>query len=348
VGINAILTLIYYLLEVPAMTLVTPAPLKSGDTLRIIAPSQSLSLLSRAVQDTARQRLESLGFSVTFGEHVGESDDFESTTIESRAADLHAAFLDPAVQGILTVIGGYNCNQLLSSINWGLIRENPKVFCGFSDITALNNAILAKSGLITYSGLHYSSFGEQKGFDYSLTYFRKAVMEKGGFTVEASAEWSDDAWYRNQEERCFEPNEGYAVINPGSAEGRIVGGNLCTLNLLQGTEYMPSLADSIVFLEDDDESSPVHFDRDLQSLIHQPEFEQVKGVVIGRFQKKSAMTPELLRQIIASKNELASLPVIAGADFGHTTPRFTFPVGGRVEIQAAEQATIRILAPSEV
>jgi muramoyltetrapeptide carboxypeptidase LdcA involved in peptidoglycan recycling len=113
-----------------------------------------------------------------------------------------------------------------------------------------------------------------------------------------------------------------------------LGGNLCTLNLLQGTEYMPSLVDSILMLEDDYESKPLTFDRDLQSLLHQSGFNGVKGLIIGRFQRESHMTIEKLEQIIRTKRELLNIPVIINADFGHTTPHITFPIGGKGKLTA--------------
>jgi muramoyltetrapeptide carboxypeptidase LdcA involved in peptidoglycan recycling len=247
---------------------------------------------------------------------------------------LHEAFADPKVKGILTAIGGFNSNQLLDYIDYDLIKANPKVFCGFSDITALGTAIFSMTGLVTYSGPHFSTFGMQKGLEYTIEHFRKCVMKAGPFAIVPSKEWSDDSWYRDQDNRNFVPNEGYSIINEGQAEGKLLGGNLCTLNLLQGTKYMPSLRNSILLLEDDYESKPSTFDRDLQSLIHQAEFQEVKGLIIGRFQQKSEMEGELLVKLIRSKRELAEIPVIVNADFGHTTPQFTFPIGGTGRLAA--------------
>ena len=156
------------------------------------------------------------------------------------------------------------------------------------------------------------------------------------FEITPSKEWSDDRWYRDQVNRSFIPNKGFLIINDGQAEGKLLGGNLCTLNLLQGAEYMPSLAGSILLLEDDYESKPAIFDRDLQSLIHLPGFERVKGLVIGRFQKRSKMKQEMLVKLIKNKKELKSIPVIANADFGHTTPQFTFPIGGQGRLAVAD------------
>jgi muramoyltetrapeptide carboxypeptidase LdcA involved in peptidoglycan recycling len=119
------------------------------------------------------------------------------------------------------------------------------------------------------------------------------------------------------------------VLNEGECSGTIIGGNLCTLNLLHGTEFMPSLEESILFLEDDSLVGPRTFDRDLQSLIHQPGFQGVKGLVIGRFEKASKVKNEHIQMIISTKKELSGIPVVANADFGHTSPMFTFPIGGK-------------------
>ncbi|MBH5316851.1 LD-carboxypeptidase [Paenibacillus sp. GSMTC-2017] len=311
--------------------------LKAGDEIRVISPSRSLSIIAEDHRNIAKTRLEELGFKVSFSENVLESDEFVSSSIRSRVDDLHAAFLDPNVKAILTTIGGFNSNQLLKYIDYDLIKANPKRICGYSDITALSNAIYAKTGLITYSGPHFSTFAMLQGNTFTVEYFTKIMMQDTDFKVIHSEQWSDDPWYLDQENRSFITNDGPYVINPGETSGTIIGGNLCTLNLLQGTDFMPSLKDSILFVEDDYEVQPYTFDRDIQSLIHQPSFEEVKGIVIGRFQKGSNMTKEKLVKIIRSKSELNHIPVIADVDFGHTTPIITFPVGGKVSIRAIEQ-----------
>ncbi|MBI2103508.1 LD-carboxypeptidase [Candidatus Woesebacteria bacterium] len=320
-----------------------PEKIKIGDEIRVVAPSRSLSIISRESREIANKRFQELGFKLSFGKHVEEIDDFTSSSIESRTEDLHMAFSDKNVRAILTVIGGFNSNQILQYIDWELIKTNPKILCGFSDITALNNAFFAKTGLVTYSGPHYSSFGQKLYFDYTLDYFKKCLLSEEPFEIKPSESWSDDAWYKNQDDRKLISNKGWLVINGGVAGGTILGANLCTFNLLQGTEYFPNLADSVLFLEDDEESAPHDFDRDLQSLIHLPNFSRVKGLVTGRFQNASEMTNEKLTQIIKTKKELDNLSVVAGVDFGHTDPKITFPVGGEVELQLTKSsATIQI------
>lgn len=321
------------------MKKIIPPKLHSGDIVRIIAPSRSLSIIGKESRKIAKNRFDELGLTLTFGKHVEETDNFASSSIKSRIEDLHAAFLDPNVKAILTVIGGFNSNQLLRYIDWNIIKNNPKIFCGYSDITALNNAFFAKTGLVTYSGPHYSTFGQKLYFDYTLEYFKKCLMEDNPFEILSSSKWSDDEWYINQNDRKLINNKGYSVIQEGNAEGTVIGGNLCTFNLLQGTEYLPKAENAILFIEDDYTSEPHTFDRDLQSLIHQPEFKNVRGIVIGRFQKKSNMTNNLLTQTIKTKKELKDLPIVANVDFGHTDPKITIPIGETVGMQASSGNT---------
>lgn len=315
--------------------------LKPGDEVRVIAPSRSMVILGEDCKQIATKRLEELGLKVTFGKHVMEADsDYLCADAKNRAEDLNEAFADKNVKAILTVIGGFNSNQILKYIDFENIKNNPKIFCGFSDITVLSDSIYAKTGLVTYSGPHYSSFGMEKGFmEYEMEYFKKMFFEDEEIEIKSSEEWSDDAWFIDQENREFVKNDGMFIINEGSAEGTIVGGNLCTLNLIQGTEYMPNIEDTILFIEDDGGAGAnflVEFDRNLISLIMQPGFEKVRGIVLGRAQKNCDMTNEKWTTIIKSKPELENIPVIAGADFGHTTPIFTFPIGGNAKLIAKD------------
>jgi len=307
-----------------------PPKLIPGDEVRVITPSKSLSTISHSIREIANRRLESLGFKVTFAKNVEERDEFNSSSIESRLSDLHDAFADKKVKAVFAAVGGYNSNQLLKYIDWNILKSNPKIFIGYSDITALQNAIFTKTGLVTYSGPAWSSFGQKMYFGYTQDYFKKCLMSDRVIDVAHAIYWSDDPWRKDQDDRHLIENMGWLIINEGIAFGTILGANLCTLNLLQGTEYFPNLDGSILFLEDDDDGSKnENFDRDLQSLIHQPSFCGVKGLVIGRFQKTTNITDERLIKLIKSKFELKDIPVIANVDFGHTSPIITFPIGGR-------------------
>jgi muramoyltetrapeptide carboxypeptidase len=311
---------------------ILPAKLKKGDTVVVVAPSESLSMISQEIKKVAQERLESLGLKVKFSKYCEECDEFDSSSIKSRVADLHEAFLDPEVKAIIAAVGGFNSVQLLPHTDWNIIEQNPKIFIGYSDTTALQNAMFAKTGLVTYSGPSFTSFGMKKDFEYTLEYFMKALMNDEDFLVQPSEYWSDDRWYKDQENRTQEKNAGWQVIREGKARGTILGANLCTFNLLQGSEYFPTAQDIILFIEDDSESMLTHLDRDLQSVLYTAIAPHIRAIVIGRFQKASDVNLDLLSKALANKPELQNIPIVAGLDFGHTSPMITFPIGATAEI----------------
>jgi len=313
---------------------VIPAKLKAGDEVRVVSPAVSLGFIPREQRNLAEERWEELGLRISYSPNGEVLDRFDSSPVEARVSDLHGAFADPEVKGMLTTLGGYNSNQLLAHLDYDLIGANPKAFCGFSDITALATAIHARTGLVTYSGPHFTTLGMKRGVEYTINHFEQCVVRDGLLVVEPADHWSDDPWYLDQDNRDLVPNPGYEVLNEGEAEGRILGGNLGTLALLFGSSYMPGLEGTVLLLEDDEEIQPHHFDRTLQSLIHQPGFEGVRGMVLGRFQRASNMDLETLKEMLDAKPELSRMPMIANASFGHTTPAFTFPIGGTGAIRA--------------
>src|SRR5215204_3878133 len=312
------------------------ARLQEGDEVRIVSPAVSLGFIPEDQKSMARERLEGLGLRLSFSTNAEVMDRFDSSPVEARVSDLHEAFADAGVRGILTTLGGYNSNGLLEYLDYDLIRVNPMLFCGLSDITALATAIQARTSLVTYSGPHFTTFGMKLGIDYTMEYFERCLMREEPLEVLPADHWSDDLWYQDQDNREFVPNPGYEVMYEGEAEGKLLGRNLGTLCLLFGTPYMPDLEGSILLLEDDEEENPVDFDRHLQSLIHQPGFEGVRGIVFGKFQRVSNMDQETLAAIVESKRELNGMPVSAGASFGHTTAQFTFPIGGYCSLHAGE------------
>ncbi len=210
-----------------------PKKLQPGDEIRVIAPSRSLSIISEENIILATEKLQQLGLRVSFSQHCKECDIFSSSSIQSRVDDIHTAFSDKNVAAIFTAIGGFNVNQILPYLDYELIKSNPKILCGYSDITALTNAMTAKTGLVTYSGPHFSTWGMKKEFEYNLEYFKKCLMDESMLDIIPSQTWSDDAWFIDQENRDIRENSGFIVMNHGEAEGKIIGGNLCTLNLLQ-------------------------------------------------------------------------------------------------------------------
>src|SRR3989344_1635807 len=157
-----------------------PEKLTNNNEIRVLTPARSLAMpwISEEIKEIAKKRFKELGFGLTFGKNVNELNEHNSSSIRSRIEDLHDAFKDKNVKGIITVIGGHNSIELLPFLDYTLIKKNPKIFCGYSDITALQNAIYAKTSLVTYSGPHFFDFGDLKGFEYTKEYFKKCLMQK--------------------------------------------------------------------------------------------------------------------------------------------------------------------------
>jgi muramoyltetrapeptide carboxypeptidase LdcA involved in peptidoglycan recycling len=315
-----------------------PPLLQKGAHIRIIAPSLSTNLLTPQIINFAKQRYQDMGFSTSLSKNCFECDQFQSSSIESRINDLHEAFLDPNVDGIVAAIGGYNSNQLLSYIDFELISKHPKPFCGYSDITVLLNAITKKCNLITYYGPTFSTLGQKELDHYDLDYFLKTTTQEEPFDLQPAKFWSNDAWYINQTTRTLLKNDGHWILQPGEAQGIGIGGHLGTFSLLFGTEFMPTLTNRILYLEEDTEpANPREFDRRLQALLMQKGADSIQGILIGRFEKKYQMTKAMLIEIIKTKKINPFIPIVANVDFGHTEPHATLPIGGKIKIKAYEQ-----------
>ena len=303
--------------------------LKPGDEVRVIAPSRNLTEVRQDVHHHAVSFWQQQGFRLTFSKNSAETNRFHSSSIASRVEDIHEAFLDPNVKMVITCLGGFNANQILRHLDYDLIARHPKILCGFSDITAILNAIYAKTGLVTYHGPHYGTFAFQQEPEYTQKAFFDCIMNDSPIAVTPS-----------------QTAARYHTIQEGTCVGTIIGGNLCTLNLLQGTPYMPDIRNKILFLEDDNIMGPYfsyEFDRNLESLLQTEGADSVKGIVFGRFDDSCGMNAEIITEIIQDKVP-ANIPVIFGADFGHVFPMFTFPIGGTVSINAnKDHAEIQIL-----
>lgn len=324
-----------------------PKKLQKGDHIRVIAPADSLlPKLTPEIIERGIRRLNQLGLTVSFGKHIREVDEFKSTTVENRLEDLHEAFLDNTIDGILALSGGTSSSQLLSHVDYNLIKSNPKIICGLSDITALVNAIYVKTGMVTYYGPHFSAIAASRDASYTLAYFKRCLMEERPFKLIPSETYYNTPW--TEEEST---NNGYWIINEGKAEGTIVGGNFLTFNFIQGTAFAArggAESPLIYILEDNGAESANNVQNQLQSLLLQPNFNYVNGIFIGRFRKGSKITRDILTKIIKTKDELKNIPVIANADFGHTVPIVTFPIGGYMKIEATEEKTeISIAHPTQ-
>ena len=307
--------------------------LKKGDHIRVISPSLSIQAIGGFNANVSpKEKLEELGFDLSFSSNYFEHDLFDSASIASRVEDLHEAFLDPSVDAILATIGGFNCNELLPYLDYDLIAQNPKIFCGYSDTTALLNAIYAKTGMQTYMGPSYSSFKMKEGQEYQSQSWLNAVTQDD-YDLVPSKEWSSDPWYDPTKPRHFMPTE-WKVYNAGSASGTIIGGNLSTFALLRGTPYAPQAENYILFVEEAEGYPPEHFLRELAALPQA--YPNPQAVIIGRFPKECEMTEEILLAILDKHPLLKTIPVLYDLDFAHTQPLFTITIGAQATLDTDE------------
>jgi muramoyltetrapeptide carboxypeptidase len=305
-----------------------PQKLNYGDEIRIIAPSSSLTRVRSDIFDSALAFLQEQGFNVTFSKNCRETNMFLSSSVRSRADDIHEAFADKNVKAVMACIGGFNANEILPYLDYELIRANPKILCGYSDITALLNAVYAKTGLVTYHAPHLAALGFLNEREYTQKYFSECMMSDSSFAVTPS-----------------EAAQGYTVIQEGRCEGEIIGGNLCTLNLLQGTPYMPDIKNKVLFLEDDNimgDYFVCEFDRNLQSLLQISGADTIIGIVFGRFDESCKMTGDIVKAIVKDKVS-PDIPIVYGVDFGHVFPMISFPIGGRVRLSVNNSIDLKII-----
>jgi muramoyltetrapeptide carboxypeptidase len=246
------------------------------------------------------------------------------------------AFSDPEVDLVMSVIGGFNSNQLLPLLDYRKIRDSRKPFIGYSDITALNDAILARSGLVNFYGPAFVTFCQPELSPYTEGFFDRVLMEgASNVPVEGSNDWAEDRWFLKPSlgPREWKKNPGWETLREGHAKGRAVGGNLSTLMLLAGTEYWPDMNGAILFLEDDESASPEVFDRDITHLKHMGVLDQIYGMVIGRSPTEAGFIgDDSLAMIMEDLLGDSEIPVVAGVDIGHTDPMFTVPLGVRCEL----------------
>jgi len=324
-----------------AMRLVKPPRLKEGDTLLIVAPASSMDPLTEDAVQRGMTALEALGLRVEISPYAYWRYGHTAGPAEERAGVLMGAFEDPGVDGVMAVWGGFNSNDLIEYLDYRTIRMHPKVFIGYSDITILNTVFYVKAGLVSFHGPAFVTMTHPFLMDYEVEEFRRIIMDgEGPHTVRASPSFIDDPYYYRHPERLPEErqNPGWDVIKPGTAEGRLIGGNLGTFLALAGTEYWPDLEGAMLFVEDDEEESTASVARYFRQLRHIGVFDKVAGLMIGRFPQVVGFKEEdSLRMIVKKCTQGYDFPIVAEMDFGHTNPIMTIPVGIKARLDAEKK-----------
>jgi muramoyltetrapeptide carboxypeptidase len=311
----------------PAMA-TTPAPLKrikpprlsAGARVALIAPC---SPPSDEKLEKALQNLQNMGLQVVEGKSLRSRNGYLAGNDAARIADIHWAFQDNAIDAVWCVRGGYGATRLLPDINFQLIRQHPKLFIGYSDVTALHLAIQARTGLVTFHGpVAAGDFPED-----TLHHLQQVVtFGHAPHRIEAPRLPQDDPMYQP------------FTIAPGKVQGVLTGGNLALLAAMAGTDFAPVFKDKLVFIEDVGEQ-PYRLDRMLTQLLQATDLAAAAGIVLGVFNEcqpkpdsASWSLPDTLRDRLGN----LGIPVAYGIPFGHVSSQATLPYGIKAEWDATD------------
>lgn len=291
-----------------------PKRLKEGDLISVIAPSSALPdhVIERAVKN-----LEGLGFKLKLGEHLREEKGYLAGSDAQRLADLHKAFADKETKAVWCIRGGYGAARLLPEVDFSIMRKNPKVFVGYSDITALHVSIFQKTGLVTFHG--------PVGTSEQTPYTRANVMN---VLTNPQTQYKIELCPENTQNpsNLFKTQ----TITAGKCTGQLIGGNLSLLASADGTPYaLKNLKGKILFIEDIDER-PYRVDRMLTQLLQSHDLRTLSGIALGVFEGCNPKPDERSLSLIdCLRDRLGNLgiPVIYGLSFGHIAHQCTLPVG---------------------
>lgn len=314
---------------------VRPAALKIGDEVRLVAPAGAI--FDRVRLEIAAENMVGLGLNPTLGAHVRKRFGYFAGTDEERAADVMAAFTDPKVKAIFALTGGWGAARALQHLDFDTIKANAKVVIGYSDITALVNAIFAKTGMTTFHGPNGTSRWRP-----AVAAMAKQILFDGGTpTIKNPVPVYDTLAQHTLRVQ---------TVVPGTAEGILVGGNLTVLTALAGSPYMPDMRGKILFLEDVGEAI-YRVDRMLSTLQLSGALAQVNGIVFGGFtdvkNDGEGYGAFALMDIFEHYGKIAGVPAFYGAPFGHIASNGIMPIGTRARINA-DEGTINLLEASVI
>ena len=306
--------------------------LKKGDTIGLVAPSGAVR--TAGALERAAAEIERMGYRVRLGESCGQVYGYLSGSDAVRARDINAMFLDDAVDAIVCVRGGYGTTRILDRLDYAAIAAHPKIFMGFSDITALHIAMLEKAGLATFHGPMATADWD----DGAIHPFFRASMERA---------LCDEAPMGALENAPGYPER--RTLAPGQAEGPLVGGNLMLITSLLGTPYELDTRGRILFIEEIGEHTYC-IDRMLTQLRLAGKLDDCAGVVFGDFKNCPIEYPEFglsIEQIIRDIVVPCGKPVLTGLQAGHCTPKLTLPLGARCRLDA-DARTLTVLERTTV
>ena len=301
--------------------MIIPNKLKIGDTIGVVAPSNPIIGDNIEELKKAKEIVEKSGFKVKLSKNLFSNTNGYSSTAQEKAEDINEMFQDKEVKMIWCAKGGNNSNTTFDYLDYELIKQNPKIICGYSDITSLTNMITAKTGVVTFSGTNFKTIATDET-DYSY----QEVLKR---FVKGSLELGTE-------------NEKYITIQEGQAEGELIGGNLNCLHSLVSGKYQIDFLNKILFLEDlGIESNPAMISHFMAHMEQNGLFEQIKGLWIGNYEHESNISLEQIVKDVLEKNY--DFPIIKSNNFGHTETKTVIPIGSKARIDTNKSRKIELI-----
>ena len=280
----------------PSLPIIKGYRLQPNQTVGIIAPA---SPVNQSEISEGLKLLESFPLKIKQGEHIFDHLNYLAGSDNDRVSDLHRMFSDPEIKAIFCARGGYGSARLLNDIDFDLIRKNPKIIVGFSDLTALLLALFNKSGLITIHGPTLSDLPKNKNWEHLSSLIARP--------------YKPQIFFKQEKE-----------INKGIARGILLGGNLSTLCSLLDTPFLPSFEGVILFLEEKGES-PYKLDRMLTQLLLSGRLNRLSALIIGQIEDCGEM--EIINSMLQERLGRLTIPVVAGLPVGHGNENISLPLG---------------------
>ncbi len=298
-----------------------PNLIKPGDTIGVISPSDSILEKDIEYIEMSKKLFEDLGYKVKFGKYAFSNSLDYSETAKYKAEDLNEMFKDEDVKAIICSKGGFNSNSIFDYIDYELIKNNPKIICGYSDITSITNAIYSKTGLVTFNAAGFKALTSWQT-DYAFKEMIKRFQDK---SLELGTK--DDE---------------YTTIKPGQARGELIGGNLSLTAWMVSGKYKLDFKDKILFIEELGlESPPGMVSHYLYHMKQNGVFDKIKGIWVGNYEHESNISLEKI--LLDTLDGEYDFPIIKSNNFGHCEKKTVIPIGVMAEINTDNEVKIKLL-----
>lgn len=304
------------------MEKIIPKKLNIGDTIGVVAPSNPIIGENIDELNMAKDIVTRSGFKVKFSKNIFSNTNGYSATAKEKAQDINDMFKDKEVKMIWCAKAGNNSNSVFEYLDYELLRQNPKIICGYSDITSLTNMINEKTGLVTFSSTNFKTIAtDETDFSYkeALKRFVDGSLDLG-----------------------MKEDDKYITIKEGIAEGELIGGNLCLTKGIVSGKYSINFENKILFLEESGYESPPEFVSN--SLYHMKQngvFDKIKGLWIGNYEHESGITLEKI--VLDVIGDEYSFPIIKSNNFGHIECKTVIPIGTKAKIDTSKDVKIELI-----